>query len=304
MKNASAVADGRWYGGFPLWNLAEKNGVRSACYFWPGSEAEIGGLRPSVAVPYDMKTPNSARVNQVLKWLQLPTSQRPRFITLYFSVVDTAGHKDGPDAPSVKEAVLEVDQMLAHLQEGLGRLGVAANVIVVSDHGMQPIDPNQLEFVDDFADLEDFVVMGDGTHALLYLKEGRDKKLIETTLRKLKKGRHLFKAYARQETPLAWNYRNNPRIGDIVLEGVAPKAMQLRKHPFKVPKGNHGYDPGKNKNMLGIFYAWGPDIQSGVKLPVIENTEIYPLVVDVLGLTGGPTIDGKGVLRSLRKVSP
>src|ERR1700761_1404393 len=31
-----SVSDGSWYSGVPLWVLAEKQGMRSACFFWPG----------------------------------------------------------------------------------------------------------------------------------------------------------------------------------------------------------------------------------------------------------------------------
>lgn len=304
MKDAVTVKDGRWYGGVPLWNLAERNGVFAACYFWPGSEAEIGGLRPSISVPYDIKTPNSARVNQVLQWLQLPEYRRPHFITLYFSTVDTAGHKDGPDSQGMKAAVLEVDQMLGQLQNGLDQQSVPANVIVVSDHGMQPIDQKKVEYVDDFADLDDFEIIGDGTHALLYLKEGRNKQKIRTTLQKLNRKPHHFKAYARQETPAAWHYRDNKRIGDIVLEGLAPYYMQMRKQPFKLPLGNHGYDPDKTPNMVGVFYAWGPEIAKGARVPVTSNVEVYPLIASILKLKNVPPTDTTGSLLKILKASP
>src|SRR5262249_2973472 len=42
-----AVANGAWYGGTPLWVLAEQQGMRSASFFWVGSEAEIQGVRPT-----------------------------------------------------------------------------------------------------------------------------------------------------------------------------------------------------------------------------------------------------------------
>ncbi len=42
-NDAATNTDGSWYGGTPLWVLAEKQGMRSACFFWPGSEAEIAG---------------------------------------------------------------------------------------------------------------------------------------------------------------------------------------------------------------------------------------------------------------------
>src|SRR5271165_6801453 len=45
--DAKAVGDGTWYGGTPLWVLAEQQGMRSASFFWVGSEADIQGVRPS-----------------------------------------------------------------------------------------------------------------------------------------------------------------------------------------------------------------------------------------------------------------
>src|SRR6266849_2956773 len=75
--------DGSWYGGTPLWVLAEQQGMRSASFFWPGSEAEIQGKRPSYYLHYDDKFPDEKRVEQVLAWLHLPPEQRPHFITLY-----------------------------------------------------------------------------------------------------------------------------------------------------------------------------------------------------------------------------
>ena len=40
----STEVDGTWYGGTPLWVLAEQQGMRAACFFWPGSEADIPPL--------------------------------------------------------------------------------------------------------------------------------------------------------------------------------------------------------------------------------------------------------------------
>jgi len=91
--------DGSWYSGTPLWVLAEKQGMRSACFFWPGSEAAIQNVRPSYYLHFDDKFPDEQRVDQVLSWLKLPEDKRPHFITLYYSNVDHAGHEYGPSAP-------------------------------------------------------------------------------------------------------------------------------------------------------------------------------------------------------------
>ena len=36
-----------WYGGEPIWNTAEKNGVRSGTMLWVGSEAPVQKMRPT-----------------------------------------------------------------------------------------------------------------------------------------------------------------------------------------------------------------------------------------------------------------
>ncbi len=42
-KDHAKNSDGSWYGGVPLWSLAEQQGMRSASMYWVGSEAEICG---------------------------------------------------------------------------------------------------------------------------------------------------------------------------------------------------------------------------------------------------------------------
>ena len=36
IADPKAVTDGSWYSGVPLWSLAESQGMRTACLFWPG----------------------------------------------------------------------------------------------------------------------------------------------------------------------------------------------------------------------------------------------------------------------------
>src|ERR1700680_2226694 len=127
--------DGSWYGGTPLWVLAEQQGMRSASFFWPGSEAEIQGKRPSYYMSYDHKFPDEKRVEQVLAWLRLPPDKRPHFITLYYSNVDDAGHVFGPAAPETGEAVRHVADMIGALTDGIATIGLPVDLIVVSDHG-------------------------------------------------------------------------------------------------------------------------------------------------------------------------
>jgi predicted AlkP superfamily pyrophosphatase or phosphodiesterase len=95
--------------------LAEQQGLRSACFFWPGSEAEIQGTRPSYYLKYDEKFPDDKRVEQALAWLRLPTEQGSHLITPHFSDVDHAGQEHGPDSEEVRAAVQVVDKEVGAL---------------------------------------------------------------------------------------------------------------------------------------------------------------------------------------------
>ena len=40
-------SESRWWSGEPIWVTAIKQGRTANCMFWPGSQAEIGGVRPT-----------------------------------------------------------------------------------------------------------------------------------------------------------------------------------------------------------------------------------------------------------------
>lgn len=61
MGDADAVSDPRWYEGEPIWVTAERQGLSAATMFWVGSEAPIGGVRPTRWVPYDGRISNAER---------------------------------------------------------------------------------------------------------------------------------------------------------------------------------------------------------------------------------------------------
>ena len=154
MSKREEVQNGRWWLGEPIWITAEKQGQKSAPYFWPGSEAEIAGTRPTYWKPYDGKVPNDERVDTILSWLDLPLSERPTFLGLYFSDVDNAGHDFSPEAIETRDAVLKVDKELGRLIDGLKARGLfeQVNLIIVSDHGMAPQDPNNAIILDELFD--------------------------------------------------------------------------------------------------------------------------------------------------------
>ena len=288
IADAKAVSDGSWYSGTPLWSLAESQGMRSACLFWPGSEAEIAGFRPSYYLKFDDKIDDSARIQQMLEWLRLPPVDRPHFITLYYSEPDHEGHEFGPDAPQTKAAVLKVDGLIGKLKAGLDATGLPIDLVVVSDHGMARVEGGWIT-LDQFADLTGFETAG----TLLYGKTEEDRVRVYN---KLKQASSQFVVYRRKEVPAILNYNQNPREGDPVVIATGPYAIRAHGPPAgttdKPPiAGMHGYDPRKLPEMKASFFAAGPDIVVGKTVAPFENVNLYPWLAHMLGLTA-PKPDG------------
>jgi predicted AlkP superfamily pyrophosphatase or phosphodiesterase len=295
----AAVEDGSFYFGEPLWSAVEKQGLRSATFFWIGSEAEIGGYRPNYYLRYSIEVPNSERVNQTLRWLQLPESERPHLLMLYFSEVDSAGHRFGTKSSELRDAVMAIDEQIGRLRQGIAQSGLPVNLIVVSDHGMVDLDPKKVLLIDDSNEvahlLQNFKIVGRGPQMQLYLKEGNDPKLIRQMKKALEtfareKG-GVFRALTRKElAPL--NLDSSPRIGDLVIEPDIPWLIGTRGSVPDGHGGNHGWDP-KSPAMHGIFLASGPAFRPHAPLPTFENIDLYPLVLEILRLKPTPGIDGK-----------
>jgi alkaline phosphatase D len=285
-------SDGSWYGGTPLWSLAEKQGMRSACFFWPGSEAEIAGERPTYYLHFDNKYPDDRRIDQVMAWLKLPAEQRPHFITLYYANVDHAGHEYGPDSPQTAEAVKHVDELMGTLEEDIKALHMPVDLIIVSDHGMEKIQGGWID-LDKYAPLDGWITVGD----LLYAPT---EAAANAAYQKLKAADAAFMVYRRANVPAELHFNSNPREGDPIIVARGPYAIRAQAPTDledKAPTvGNHGFDPYMMPNMKAVFYAEGPDIRPGVKLKPFENVNVFPLIVKILGLEAPPVDGSLGVL--------
>jgi predicted AlkP superfamily pyrophosphatase or phosphodiesterase len=302
-RDSKTVGDGTWYGGTPLWVLAEQQGMRSASFFWVGSEADIQGVRPTYYLKFDGRFPNPKRVEQVLAWLRLPPEQRPHMITLYFSDTDSAGHRFGPDSPQVADAVHELDGEIGKLMDGLKQIKLPVDLIVLADHGMVKVEGEPVHLRKYGFDASWFSpIVGLG----LYPKSDSDAQKAYEAMR----GRSgKFAVYRRAEVPGYLHFDSNPREGDPVVVPNGPYFLNADADPDapEHPVGAHGFDATRMPEMKALFVAAGPDIRHGVVLPPFENVNVYPLIAKILGLDisklkTGP-VDGKlGVLEGILQV--
>ncbi len=203
MGNKKMVSEGKWYGGTPLWVLAEQQKMISASFFWVASEADIQGIKPTYHYIYNEQTTIGKRIQTVKDWLSLPEERRPHLITMYFPDVDHDAHTFGPEDPRVKKSVQFVDSSINALQNALAPLKLPINYVFVSDHGMTTVDVDNTIGLPAAVDKNDFnVPWGD---ALLHLY-AKDTSKVESTYQALKQDNR-FTTYKLDETPDYWHYK-------------------------------------------------------------------------------------------------
>lgn len=280
ISDREKVADGSWYGGTPLWVLAEQQGMKAASYFWVGSEAAIQGTRPSYYFPYDGRVPHANRVNQVINWLKLSKEKRPHFITLYFSVIDSRGHAFGPDSKEVEEALKDMDETIADLDARIEALDMPVNLIITSDHGMTRINQQNPIRLDNLVDLSKFIYASAGTFYMLYSDNQAD---IDEAYQQLIAEADHYDVYKKEDIPEYLKFSGNKRIGDLLVMASPPYVIT---HGPELPAspGTHGYDAQLLKDMHTIFYAKGSAFKAGMSIPTFENIHIYPMIAHILGL--------------------
>jgi predicted AlkP superfamily pyrophosphatase or phosphodiesterase len=298
------VRDPMWWAGTPIWTLVERAGGKSAPLFWPGSEAPHGGVMPTYWQPFDENRPASARIDQVLNWLDQPTALRPTFLSLYFEDTDSAGHANGPDSPEVRDAIMRDDAYIGRLMEGLTRRGLddRVNIVVVSDHGMTAVDDTRVIVADDYLSPDEVGISDINPTLGVFPKAGKE----DEVYRRLAKAPHLT-VFTRDQTPATWHYRDHPRVPPIL--GVADEGWQVLRRAtaasiaartIRGQRGTHGYDP-QLMSMRAIFIAAGPAFKRGVTVAPFENVSIYDVLARILRVApasndGDPSV-ARAVLR-------
>lgn len=295
--------DPRWWGGEPIWVTAVKQGRKSACYYWVGAESAIEGVRPTYVQNFTgmaayLGESFEARIDKVVRWLQLPPDERPAVITFYLEETNSAGHKYGPESPELAGAVKLLDGRVGALMDRLNAEHLPVNLIVVSDHGMTPVSPDRVMLLDDTIDLStvqiDFQSPATGLRPL--------KGTAEDLVRSLAQLPHA-KAYLRDDLPARFHLKGNPRIPEVWIvpeEGWLVETRAVSKVPtMHDMKGNHGFDP-IFRSMHGILIANGPSFKTGgAVIDPVENIHIYNLMCAALHLAPAPNDGDDRLVRSM-----
>lgn len=294
----------------PIWVTAEKQGVRTATMFWPGSNVAWGGTkaaewpytisngqRPSDWAQFNEEISATQRVNSVLDVLRRPADIRPHFVTLYFDEVDTAGHVNGPDTAQTTQAVADVDAHIGDLIAGLKILGQSANIVIVSDHGMAAKANDRVIPIDKIANPADYRTVETGPYVSMVAVPGHEKALEAA----LFKTRDHMQCWRKGDIPARFHYGSHRRIPPYFCLAETGWVFQATTPTKPITGGDHGWDD-RAPEMQALFIANGPAFDTRFRVPAdFANVDVYPLLTRLLGVTSMPSDGDATVLNGLIK---
>ena len=294
LGDTNAVRNAKWYMGEAFWETAERQGITTASYFWPGSEVTLSYRHPTYFYKYEHKKPYRERVDGVINWLKLPYAERPHFITSYFDATDTYGHEYGPDAPETNFAISQLDSILGYYFEKLKEISLfdSTDIIVVSDHGMTNVSKDKVVNIENILSGLKYKQNDHGPFTMIEPDPGE----LDEIYKRLKENENHYKAYKREDVPEYFHFSDNPLICRIVVIAENGWSLETNKSIEKMKKysskGNHGYD-NYWMDMGGIFYALGPAFRHNYQVGTIDNIDIYPLLCKIFNIFPNPLIDGR-----------
>lgn len=282
----STQDDPRWFEGEPIWVTAEKQGVRTATMFWVGSAAEISGRRPTYWHAFDGSVSNTARVQQVLDWLDLPPAERPQFVSVYFEAIDSASHSEGVDSAGERAAVAAVDGAIADLLAGLASRGLleTSNVIVVGDHGMVDLSEERTVYLDDYVDFSKLYspqLSGERQGNVVYAAFHGNVADVNEVYNAIKDVHPHMSVYRKGDFP-SWMRLSHPQRGpDLVIVPDNGWMVSKRDVPYRGPRATHGFSP-LEKDMHAAMLARGPAFRQGAVVDMLEVVDIYNVLARLL----------------------
>ncbi|XP_056619911.1 ectonucleotide pyrophosphatase/phosphodiesterase family member 1 isoform X1 [Triplophysa dalaica] len=308
---AAEKSNPSWYQGEPIWLTAMKHKLKTATFFWPGSDVQVNGKYPDFWMNYNRSISFESRVAKIFHWLHLPEGQRPDFYTVYMEEPDSSGHKYGPMSSQVIEALLNVDKMMGLLMEGLKQrqLHKCVNVILLSDHGMEEASCDKAQYVSKYLTNIDDITVIQGPAGRVRPRHLPDEFFsfdYEGLVKNLscRISNQPMRPYLKEHLPKRFHFANNVRIERAHLYMLPQWQVALTRSEIKYCTGGfHGSD-NVFKNMQTIFIGYGPAINYKTTVAPFENIEVYNLLCDLLGIPPAPNNGTHGSLNHLLKNPP
>jgi len=282
--------ESKWFLGEAFWETAKRNGIKTASFFWPGSEMDLDYRRPDYFQPYSDDKDYLERVDTVAYWLQLPPAERPHFITLYFHDTDKYGHRYGPNSPEVNVSIARLDSLIGELYMRLDNMGMidSVNVIVTSDHGMTEVSNDRVINIAGILSEHDCKLWGGGTMMSIECDEDVREQVYQTLLN----NRNHYRVFLKENIPSLYHYSKHPFIPDLMIFSDMGWSLSKKDTLRRSSGGSHGFEKD-HTDMHGTFIASGPHFKKGYKTGTVWNIDIVPLLCEIYGIEPRSNIDGK-----------
>ncbi|MEM9741384.1 MAG: ectonucleotide pyrophosphatase/phosphodiesterase [Pseudomonadota bacterium] len=283
-----------WLDAEPLWITAQRQGVETATYFWVGSERDWRGQRQRYReAPFDADRTEAVKVDRILEWLALPPAKRPQLIMGYFRGGDAAGHRYGPLASEVGEALVTQDAELGRLIDGIetGLGWEQVTLLIVSDHGMTEAG-EYVPVAETLAAAGIDAVVSGSTLGHVFLNDPAQAPEAARLIRELDSRIEVYRSDA---APQSWALSHPDRTGDLVLAVPAPLVLwmadglqgMVTRTLWRLGRrfGGHGYDPlTPDMKALMLAYGRGTAGRAGEHLKDVDPLRVVPTVCRLLAI--------------------
>lgn len=285
--------DSRWFEGEPIWITVEKQNQIAATMFWVGTAAAYESIQPTYWRPFDGSVKYEDRVAQVMTWLDLPETERPDFVSVYFEALDSASHASGVGSEEEAAAALEIDRLVGSLWQGLEQrdLLTQSNVVVVGDHGMTNLSADRVIYLDDYTDLNGVFSelyspqlsgerQGNAVYATFYGDEADLDRFYQDI-----HGKHENMSVFRKGQYPDWFHLSHPvREPGLVIMPDNGWMISKRDIPYYGPRATHGFSPLET-DMQATLLGYGPAFAKGKVIPRLHVVDIYGLLSRLMQIT-------------------
>lgn len=285
LGNKVTRADGKYYGGDPVWLTAKHQGVKTATVFWVGSDVAIHGEHPTYWRDYQTQQLDfEGRVDEILRLLKMPEKDRPHLVMAYFEEPDRSGHDYGPMNRLTRRAMEDMDRLLSLMWTRIQMLPIASqvNLIITGDHGMTSVDPKRFVDIDDVLPKHWYTRFCNDYPTLIYASAPQ---YIDSICEAMQHVDHV-RAWKAADIPAYLAYGTNKNMGDVIV--LPDVGWLFADKPSGKQRGSHGFDHMAADMQVG-FRAIGPDFKVGYEKPDrFRNVCLYPLLCYLLGVTPSP----------------
>uniref|UniRef100_A0A1I8H347 Choline-specific glycerophosphodiester phosphodiesterase n=1 Tax=Macrostomum lignano TaxID=282301 RepID=A0A1I8H347_9PLAT len=299
--------DERWWNASePIWINAKKQGLKSATFFWPGSEVSFKGVRQDYWFNYSGSVSFETRVSTVLEWI---TEKDVQMATMYLNEPDSSGHKFGPKSKQVREALKKVDDTIRSLFEGLKakKFSNKVNVLIVSDHGMMGMTPDKVIHLDSSMDELVDRVLDSGPLLAMNAKPGKRKQLVEYLNNQVRQRNLSMRVFDKDSLPERFHYAKNRRTPEVLVLPDQGYLVLTSKDTKPVSAGHHGFDNSYSDMRVPMF-AVGPSFHhnfliDGNRRKSFRQVDIYGLMCHLLQIRPQPNNGSTDYLPFILKMS-